>query len=796
MASAKRERLLDEYTVGDVLGDGAFGVVYACKKRATGEDFAVKMVDKVETPVQLIKKEADMLQAMNHRNVVKFHKVVYEKCFVCIVMDLFRGGDIVDGMQLHHANKGKILPHAIVHIARQMTESIAYLHSLSVVHRDVKGDNYLLDRKDISDIDCHVVLSDFGTARQLKEGEKMSEECGTKLFWAPEVYNKEYGPKADVWAIGVIMYGLLDGRFPFKGESDIRRKVVVLPKTTGPDCENWVLSMIEKEEAKRLSAQECMAHRWIAGSAPAPAAQPQEQKKAEEPARRDPDGVKHDRAEGAIKERRAELVERLQDNHKDRGERGGGAAGGGAAAPAPVPTSKHFWKPSFTILDRHAGNVAFKFEWWSPARSDEAGINDMAGAHIVQEAAQAQPPPSDVVGKMLLDHGIDVAPFGQGKAKTLDQLAAEVQRGASRLLLDAAEHKKLVRVVDVVLLRICSTDGSEQSPKAGEQVRFLIEMSEQFSDGRSRDVTRMPGTKKEPEENTKMTARRILRDMLNMSDCKMLFDLKSKEVFEQEEDSPSFPGMRTVYRKEVVECYVSTTDAAVLQRVGLPGGSGWNFRDAGGNQKTFAWLSEEQCTGAGVQLRIDDDADDASGLVQAPIGLNEADLRRYLEAASVDITRFGQDHTKTIKEFSAELMKGESTILRDAEGKVTRVADVVLVKIVNDKGEQLVQSEKTFPDGHKQALNRLPGTKRRPDENQFLTAWRIIRKQMKIDENFVNLRPESVVIVEETKDSPQYPGIQTVYRKRVITAELLTEDQAAQARRSKEQRLEAKREAS
>jgi len=249
-------------------------------------------------------------------------------------------------------------------------------------------------------------------------------------------------------------------------------------------------------------------------------------------------------------------------------------------------------------------------------------------------------------------------------------------------------------------------------------------------------------------------------------------------------------------KKEVVECYVSTTDAAVLQRVGLPGGSGWNFRDAGGNQKTFAWLSEEQCTGAGVQLRIDDDADDASGLVQAPIGLNEADLRRYLEAASVDITRFGQDHTKTIKEFSAELMKGESTILRDAEGRVTRVADVVLVKIVNDKGEQLVQSEKTFPDGHKQALNRLPGTKRRPDENQFLTAWRIIRKQMKIDENFVNLRPESVVIVEETKDSPQYPGIQTVYRKRVITAELLTEDQAAQARRSKEQRLEAKREAS
>merc|ERR1719356_1980750 len=84
-------RLLDEYQVGQTLGEGAFGVVSNCKHRATKQEYAVKMVDKVETPVEQIKKEAAMLQSLNHPNIVKFHGVYYERCFVCIVMDKYGG---------------------------------------------------------------------------------------------------------------------------------------------------------------------------------------------------------------------------------------------------------------------------------------------------------------------------------------------------------------------------------------------------------------------------------------------------------------------------------------------------------------------------------------------------------------------------------------------------------------------------------------------------------------------------------------------------------------------------------
>merc|ERR1719401_2591107 len=63
-------RLLEEYSVGQTLGEGAFGVVSNCKHRQTGMEYAVKMVDKVETPVDQIKKEAAMLESLNHPNIV------------------------------------------------------------------------------------------------------------------------------------------------------------------------------------------------------------------------------------------------------------------------------------------------------------------------------------------------------------------------------------------------------------------------------------------------------------------------------------------------------------------------------------------------------------------------------------------------------------------------------------------------------------------------------------------------------------------------------------------------------
>jgi len=823
-SSGQKRKLLDEYTVGETLGEGAFGVVYACQCIATGTDVAVKMVDKVETPQIEIKKEVDMLMSLNHPNIVKFHQVFYERCFVCIVMDKFQGGDLVEGMQRHWKSRGKIRCHSVCHVCVQIARSVHYLHTLMIVHRDIKGDNYLMDRVDLADAKCNVALSDFGTAYKMKRlDEVLRDAVGTKVFWAPEFYDAEYGLPVDIFAVGVVLYGLLDGRFPFRDEADVKKgKALRFPKDVAPACEDMVKKMLERTAKKRITAEQLMQHPWITNAGgdvdgsvvPTDAA-------SDVPAGNN--GLRESGADEAVTDRRRELVERLEACHKEAAEALARANSvqtyhdgcSSVDSTQTVPNDEPYWANTWTVAGNKRGSagVAVQMEWWEREKVIEHGVLQEAfepksprrsgGSKRLGKDAQAAPPKSatpevsgiaassdkksdapearvsvcyqplrtaeerpDVVGKMLVDHGIDVSKFGEGHAKSLLQLSMEVTSGAARLMLDATQHKTLVRVVDVVLLRITASVNHQ-----GE--RYLIETSEKFSDGRGREVNRLPGAKKEPHENTRNVADKILKEKLNMSDCQVAFDFRAREVFEDESESLSYPGVRTVYRKEIVHGRVTTADPLVLKRVGLPGGSTWSAIGSDGDTKFLSWLNEQQCIGQEVRIRAPKTWEDVSGLVPAPIGLNEQDLLAYLQKCNVDVAKFGKDRSHSLKDFSVELIRGESSIMEDKDGRAIRVVDLVCLKLVNSStGGILVQTEQVYPDGKKVSLNRLPAAKRRPDENQFLTARRVLRKQLRIDENQVAIDADAVQIIEEEKESPSYPGLRTVYRKRIVAAEL------------------------
>merc|ERR1712083_354046 len=189
--------------------------------------------------------------------------------------------------------------------------------------------------------------------------------------------------------------------------------------------------------------------------------------------------------------------------------------------------------------------------------------------------------------------------------------------------------------------------------------------------------------------------------------------------------------------------------------------------------KFFTWMTDQQAAAKKVKLEAGG-AEAISALVRAPIGLAEDALREHLTSLGVDISKFGaSSDVKSLKEFSQELIKGESTLMQDATGAVTRVVDVVVMIVKNPKsGDVLVETEQNLPNVDKKiALNRLPGAKCRPDENQFTSAKRILRRQLEIGENDVNLEKEPQA-VEEEKPSKAYPGIKTVYRKRLINAVL------------------------
>lgn len=748
-------RLLEEYSVGQTLGEGAFGVVSKCTKRSTGEEFAVKMVDKVETPVDAIRREADMLQSMDHPNVVKVHGVYYEKCFVCIVMDKYSGGDLVEGLQRHLKEKGQIDCYTVVHVARQMGSSIQYLHNRSVVHRDVKGDNYLMDRNDMTDMKCKVVLTDFGTACRYKPGERMSSGVGTKIFWSPEFYDRSYGAKVDIWAMGIINYGLVSGRFPFRDENDVRGKEVKIPKRVHAQCEEFIKQMLDKAEKTRPDANSVMAHAWLAtkegrGTDAIAVASNEDATPAE--------GMKEEGVGEHVKERRQELIGRL--NKEDQIRRNPDPAGNQR------PVSKHYQQKSFVLADKQVQGLKVSYEWWEASRVKASKILDLdngcrshyPGDNVVEESYLR------IFSSMLLDHNIDPERFGRGKAKKLEQLAQEVRSGSARLMLDAKSHKTLVRLVDIVLVRIrCN----------GQVRKQLVEVEERYPDGRRRATFRLPGTKKEPYENTRQVAERIVTDMLKMPPGSVQFDLVHLERHEEETESPSYPGVCTVYRKELVEGVVILNNGQALADVGLPEGTPWNACDASQNTKFFQWMVDKEAESKGVKLRADA-TEAVSTLVRPPIGLNEDALRTHLNALEIDVSKFGANGCKSIKEFSQELLRGESTLQQEpTTKKLQRIVDVVLLVVMRPgAGEILIQTEQVDARGHRTRLDRLPGAKCRPDENQFLSARRILRRQLDINENMVKLDKE-VGILEEERHSPAYPGLRTVYRKRIIKAELL-----------------------
>uniref|UniRef100_A0A7S2FVZ8 Protein kinase domain-containing protein n=1 Tax=Alexandrium andersonii TaxID=327968 RepID=A0A7S2FVZ8_9DINO len=750
-------KLLEKYTLGKVLGQGAFGIVYSCKKKGTKEEYAVKMIDKVETPIGEIKQEALMLENLKHPTVVTLHDVYYEKAFVCMVMDIYRGGDMIEGMQLHWKSLGMLPISVVANVSKQMIESIAWLHYNNVVHRDVKGDNYLMDRKDIENPNCRIFLSDFGTVREIKDDARLTSKCGTKTYWAPEFFNMNYGLKVDVWAIGVVMYGLVTGRFPFKGEDDVKSKKVSIPPRSSKECGDLLKKILERKEADRYSAAQAKDHAFVANAKTAggPANVGIVEKLDFKPE------VREAGANGGIDQRRKELVERLENANAEKGSQDA------------MSLKDLKEKASFVVEDK-AAEKKTTFEWWPESKAKETGLIEFKGATPMGSDTNGESSKQDI-WTMLKDHGVKTEFWGKGEAKSVETFVEEIQTGSARIMLDATKHKTIVRVVDVVLLRIAC--------KTKEGTKYLVKTKEQYPDGRVKEnVNQLAGTKKEPHENSMQTALRIVKDRLNLKDSHLKFEFATCEYFEEEEDSPSYPGVRTVYRKEIFAGSVTTSDPKVLQTIGVTGSGKWENQDSKGYTRSYNWLNEKECGTRQVKMKAVS-GNDVSALVHAPVGIGEEDLKNFLETQAIgedgkkfDVSKFGEDGNKTLKEFSDELSKGEAALSRQPDGKIIRVVDVVVLKIT--KGTDVLVEVKEERGGKTKTLNWLPGVKRRPDENMFLAAHRAINKVLKVNDNFVSLNASTVLVMEEKKQSPAYCGMHTVYKKRIISAQLLMGDSA------------------
>jgi len=267
-------------------------------------------------------------------------------------------------------------------------------------------------------------------------------------------------------------------------------------------------------------------------------------------------------------------------------------------------------------------------------------------------------------------------------------------------------------------------------------------------------------------------AHRVLATHLQMTDAEIVFDFTKMETCEEDTDSPSYPGIRSVYNKTFIEGAVTTKDPVVLRRIGIEGTSELQVTDKTKVERHYQWFTEDQCLERHVKLRVLGKTHDTSALVRAPLGFKDEDMLAYhLTECGIDVSKFGQQGTKTLGEFADELATGDSSLEKRGDGSLLRVVDIVALKIIKETtGEVLIHSTRVS-DGSVRKMDGLPHMRHRPDECQFLTAWYLVDRICRLDECYILLKKD-VKVAEELKDNPAYPGMSTKHRRRTITGTL------------------------
>lgn len=261
----------DDYEVSQkVLGSGYNGVVrMGTNKHNKSQKVAIKAF-KV-TGLQPDKRaqleaEVEIFLCMDHPHVTRLFDVYESHEVLNLVMECMEGGELFDRVTFLKQFSEKDAADCVW----QMLLAVNYIHSQGIVHRDLKLENFLYDRKEGN----HLKLIDFGFSKVLADPNiKMRVSCGTLSYVAPEVLERSYTSQCDLWSLGVIVFICLAGYMPFSGSEAIQTKNIQEGKYRWKP-ERWknvselgqefVRALLQVDPKKRLNAQQALDHQWIA----------------------------------------------------------------------------------------------------------------------------------------------------------------------------------------------------------------------------------------------------------------------------------------------------------------------------------------------------------------------------------------------------------------------------------------------------------------------------------------------------------------------------------------------------
>ena len=216
-SSFKSSNHYNQYKFIRWIKSGGYGQVFLSKHVYTKKEYAIKRIDTTDfsnEDLYNISREHLILRSMIHKNVIRCHDSFAHNNKFYTVMDFAEGGELTFLLK----DKGALSEDETKKIFKQIYEAVCYIHSQNIIHRDLKPNNILFLDKERT----HVVIIDFGISGMANGNQREKIKAGTTSFLPPEIASGEEfssNPKLDIWSMGVILYLMVEGAYPFDGKN-------------------------------------------------------------------------------------------------------------------------------------------------------------------------------------------------------------------------------------------------------------------------------------------------------------------------------------------------------------------------------------------------------------------------------------------------------------------------------------------------------------------------------------------------------------------------------------------------
>ncbi len=273
-----KERNIDPLTLYDelnMLGEGAYGKVVKVRHKVSKVLRAMKIINKDKMALGSEEEEAlineiNVVKSLDHPNIMKVYEFFNKDNSLYIISELLSGGELLDKIN----EAGSLKEDVSSFLMKQIFSAVDFCHQKGIIHRDLKPENILIESEEEANKEFFTVkIIDFGTSGKLKSGEMFNLTVGTPLYVSPEVLKNKYNEKCDMWSCGVIMYMMLSGNPPFKGDNDEEIYQAVKEGKYNFDDEKWdeisgdakdlIKNLLIKDMNKRYSAKKALSHPWI-----------------------------------------------------------------------------------------------------------------------------------------------------------------------------------------------------------------------------------------------------------------------------------------------------------------------------------------------------------------------------------------------------------------------------------------------------------------------------------------------------------------------------------------------------